>query len=373
MAGMAVVCKQPMRMLLVMSVLAAAHDSSTSPKPESHDRSSLNALGVDDECLVAEGTGEGSAPDATCSLHALQRRSGSDVIEPQYGQLGIVAAIYTFGAPATAEPAFPDLARADGIFQGLRLYTENVFHPGPGKQIDGAAIFDTYLHPKVATAVLHWGEDSYYIPGAGKPEWPQIGGAVYADWNLHKERNYVDRLSQVKVHGQNYADVGPFAKARMYAILAFKAYDSIPNFKIRLAEKMPGWKLVAQETQNTLEALDKVWLVQDGSSLECALVFTGTTTVAEFGTSITQSETGYCGFPDVHAGYRNKLYWVTKGLWPKMRPKLGKCSAVTCVGHSLGGSLCDIFAGCANSKRAADADYQRQMWTTVAPEAMPEI
>lgn len=334
-------------------------------------------LAADDEC-AAEGSGGGD-----CGLQALQRRGQLQEGEGEHlqvdeakeqGRPGTVSAVYTFGAPATSSTPFTDLNRPDGIFQGLRCYTENIFGvAGESKQIDGGAIFGDYKHPKLATAVLHWKRDSYFVPGAGKPEWPQSGAAVYADWGLHKERHYVDRLRHITVGGRNSAHSQPFAKALQFSYVAFKAYSNRDAMKHTLQTHLHGWKLVAHEAQNTLEAVDAVWLAQDKATLGCLLSFTGTSRASELSTSVTQYSTGYCGYTGVHVGYRNKLYWLTKGMWPKLRPKLAQCSSVTCTGHSLGGALCDIFAACANSKRTSDVDYRRQMWVQGAPQSIPEI
>lgn len=220
---------------------------------------------------------------------------------------------------------------------------------------------------------MHFGRDSYYVPGLGKPEWPQKGALVYSDWDLHKSHHYFDRLRNVTIHNQDCADKPPFSYARLCAWLAFAAYNTRTEMKNVINDKLHSWKLVAHESQDTLEALDSVWMVQQNQSLDCIIVFTGTSNPKELTTSISQYSTGYCDFPKVHAGYRNKLYWLTKGLWPKLRSKLAKCNRVSCTGHSLGGALCDIWSACANSKRSFNEDYKQQMWMKEAPQALPEV
>merc|ERR1719384_3045715 len=96
---------------------------------------------------------------------------------------------------------------------------------------------------------------------------------------------------------------------------------------------------------------DQMLLVQETKTGACALAFSGTDNPSELYTSLKSYGTGYCGFTDVHAGYRNELWTLTnqpayrKGILPK----LARCSKTICVGHSLGGALCEIFVGCANS------------------------
>jgi len=360
-----------------------------------------NALAADDECAAGGGSG-------SCGLNALQLRSHKQALpgevalasdsQPDVGKasgnpdalveldaagihasneslpLGTVSAIYTFGAPSTSHPAFTDLARPDGVFQGLRCYTENIFGVADeSRQVDGGAIFGTYEHPKVAMAALHWQRDSSYVPGAGQPEEPKQKALVYADWGLHREHHYQDRLAHITLHGQSHVSRMPFAQAKLFATLAFGAYSEPTEMREKIRMHLPGWRLVNHATQNTLEALDTVWIVQQESSKDCAIVFEGTSGPSELSTSITQYATGYCGYPRVHVGYRNKLWWITQGIMPQLRPTLARCNRVTCTGHSLGGSLCDIFSACANSRRTGDPDFQQQMWTKETPQLMPAV
>ncbi|CAE8589864.1 unnamed protein product [Polarella glacialis] len=161
--------------------------------------------------------------------------------------------------------------------------------------------------------------------------------------------------------------------------MAYGAYDyhgkgyNEKTMAQQLASHAPDFKIVAHVVQNTLEAKDNIFIVQDSDTLDCVLVFEGTSTLAEFETSIKMFGTGYCGFKDVHSGYRDKLWWLMKYSMPKLRPKLAKCNKVTVTGHSLGGALADIFSACANSQRQNDPDYRQQMWHQGTPESMTEV
>jgi len=301
--------------------------------------------------------------------HGVQRESEGARMQ---GELGTVKEVYTYGAPATADPPLENMASADRCFPGLRSYTEDDTHGS--KKVDAAAMINFMPHAKTPTVALRWATDSLYVPCPGKPEWPQRGALVFENWGLHYENHYVPRLEHVTVEGQDYSQKEPFVMAQRFVILAFKSYDSTANTKTAIAKKLPGWKLVAKEiSHGALDDKDPVMIVQDTNTLDCALVFTGTNYGGELGSSIVSHGTGYCGFDNVHAGYRNELWTITGDLWPSLGPKLSKCSAVTCVGHSLGGALCELFAACVNSKRADDADFQRLKWTQEAPEQMPEI
>lgn len=291
---------------------------------------------------------------------------------------GTVAGIYTYGAPATAKPPLENMLAENHCFDGLRSYTEDVMTPTM-KQVDAAAISNFYPHALMNTAVLHAGSDSLFVPCPGKSTWPNDNnGDVFADWGLHWENDYTPRLQQATVHGKKVGDEEPFASAYLFVILAYKSYDSTTHTMEAMVDRMPGWKLVARETRvqgsGTLYDEDPVMIAQDTETLDCALVFTGTNNIDnEVATSTTSYSAGYCGFKGVHDGYRNELWDITKDLFPRLRPKLSKCNKVSCVGHSLGGALCEIFAACANSGRVADPDYQQQMWAKKTPEEMPEI
>jgi len=297
--------------------------------------------------------------------------------------LGYVEAMYTYGAPATAKPALTNLMSEDGCFKGLRSYNEDVISGGVTKEVDAGAISNFYPHSKIATAVLHQDGESIYVPCKAGDDpatlWPNDNdGGVFADWTLHWEDDYTPRLLNVQVEQHNVSALEPFHQAYLFVLLAYKTYDSTAHALPAIHARLPGWKLVATETRiqgsGGLYDEDPVLLVQDSKSLDCALVFTGTNNIDnELGTSMTTYGAGYCGFAQVHDGYKNELWDITHDLWPGLRPKLSKCNKVYCVGHSLGGSLCEIFTACANSQRFTDPDYQNQMWSKGTPEAMPEI
>lgn len=297
--------------------------------------------------------------------------------------LGTIEGVYTYGAPATAQPPLENLMSEDRCFGGLRSYNEDVIGPAT-KQVDAAAMSNFYPHARIPTAVLHKTGDSIYVPCPSKEvaaaeTWPNDNsGEVFSEWGLHWENDYTPRLKNIKVKGEDLGGKQPFLKAYDYVIFAYKTYDSTIHAVEQVHNRLPTWKLVARETRvsgkGTSYDEDPILLFQDSKTLDCAITFTGTNNVDnELSTSTTSYGTGYCGFDQVHVGYRNELWSITKDLWPKLRPKLSKCNKVDCVGHSLGGSLCEIFAACANSKRVDNSDYQQQMWARQEPALIPEI
>jgi hypothetical protein len=61
-------------------------------------------------------------------------------------------------------------------------------------------------------------------------------------------------------------------------------------------------------------------------------------------------KTGYCGRYGIHAGVSDELWQITHDdqYSEIIKPALETCHEVTCVGFSLGGSLCNLFTMCAN-------------------------
>lgn len=293
---------------------------------------------------------------------------------------GVVDAIYTYGAPAAAFPPLEDHTRADRCFRGLRSYTEDIIGPG-AKQVDAEALSPDggFPHPLMPVVALRWNADSAYAPCPNaETDWPGGAGNM-AEWRRHGEKDYRLRLQQVKINGTPAASNEPFATASSFAALAFKAYDTTDNTKQVLADGLPGWKVVARETRNqgsdSLYDEDPVTLVQSMESLDCVLVFAGANNQQnELNTAAKSYGTRYCGFSNIHTGYRNELWDITADLWPsRLSPKLSKCNKVSCIGHGFGGTLCELFAACANSGRQDDLDFQQQAWIKGLPEAMPEI
>ena len=286
----------------------------------------------------------------------------------------VISAMYTFGAPATSRPPMPDLNQPDHCFRGLRTYTENKF-AGGGRQVDAASIFSAYAHPTIAVLALDWGQDSFYQPCPGDATWPQAGGA--ADWGLHSETHYAPRLQNVTLNGLAMANEEPFKTANEMVTLAYKSYDTVANTIKELKQKLPKWRLVDRHVFEWSEGAyddDPILVAQQVDTLDCALIFTGTNHFGELGSSVKQHLTGYCGFDQVHAGYRDEVWQLSDHtIWPMITSRLAKCSSVRCVGHSLGGAMCDVFSSCINSGRRDDPDYQKLMWFQGKPELMPEI
>mmetsp|Transcript_63946 Transcript_63946/g.113705 ORF Transcript_63946/g.113705 Transcript_63946/m.113705 type:complete len:633 (-) Transcript_63946:72-1970(-) len=329
---------------------------------------SLRAPGATEGCEKEDLLGEPS--DEVNLLHVNR--------VPRSKDLGVVNRIYTFGAPATSTPAMPNKQAANGCFQGLRTYTENVIAGGT-HEVDAASVFTQYPHAKVAALALHWDENSFFAECADPDvqeafDWPK-GGASH--WEMHGEQHYRPRLGNVSVEGRDVLKEEPFATANKMMTLAYKSYDTVSNVKAAIKEHLPGWRLVDRqvyENTDTYYDTDPIMLAQEESTLNCALVFTGTDNFWELFTSTSQSPSDWCGFDQVHLGYRDEVRTILKhDSWNAIKAKLAKCNEVYCVGHSLGGAMCDVFSGCVNTQDVSNADFQSLMWHKEAPEFMPEV
>jgi len=332
-----------------------------------------------------EDVGTCSPEDAASLLQTrrsdavVQANPGGPVAEKERAPLAkeLVHAVFTYGAPATHASPFKNLAREDGCFLGLRAYTEDLVGAWDEiKQVDAAAMNNYYPHAATPSVVLREWKDSIFSPcnfkEEGHPEWPQRGNNVFEEWRLHQEDDYTERLKRVTIDGKSVTDVEPFRTSKFFAELAWKSYDSIENAKAVL-RKMGNWTLVSRVEDEHGTDTDPVMVAQESNTLECAIVFTGTNAGSELSTSTTQYGTGYCGFEQCHVGYRNELWTITNNLFPQLKPILSSCSKVTCVGHSLGGALCEIFAACANSGHTDDPDFQLLAWDTAKPRRLAEF
>lgn len=330
----------------------------------------VDTLDRDDECAVA----------SSCGLSVLQIRANRS---SRFGQLGTVDSIFTYGGPGTAKQPLEDLTQPDGVFKGLRCYTEDV--QGSYLVVDAAAVHasDIFLHPKIAIARLRPDQRIRFYPGAGHPSWPYSGPLVLGKVDLHRFGYYWSRLHHADdVEGLEEQQL-LFREAFRNANIAFHTYEDFlyPGHKLNkltmqeaLARYNPDWRVVAQEAQKTADAIDHIWLVQQIDSLDCVLAFTGTTTLDElFQTDLPLTDESFCGFHGVHSGFKRKLVKLSEGTFPKMQAKLGKCTRLSCAGHSLGAALCELFAACANSGRSSDKDFKRQMWTVQEPELMERV
>jgi hypothetical protein len=344
----------------------------------------LSAVGASSVCNARTGRCGRSTEDDASSLlqrHLLHTQVDGQPSDHAYWFTttstpapgsAVVDELYTYGAPATAVPQLTDHAHG-GTFPGVRAYTEDVFGPA-NASLDFAAVYNNLYHAQTATLVLNHGAPSSFVPG-GRPEMPVIDPAVKSDWALHMFDVYKKRLHAVTLaDGEDPSQHPEIGRSAFFMGLATVAY--LPTFMARtvLLGEYPGWRLVADEVlvsglQDNRDT-DPVRLYQH-KNLECALVFTGTNALCETAASADTLLASYCGFNGVHHGYAQELRRITSHLLPYLSPKLSQCSKVSVIGHSLGGAVAEVFAACANSGHADDADYKQQAWVKGTPTRMP--
>mmetsp|Transcript_53334 Transcript_53334/g.152905 ORF Transcript_53334/g.152905 Transcript_53334/m.152905 type:complete len:366 (+) Transcript_53334:87-1184(+) len=334
-----------------------------------------HSLDVDDDCSA----------DSSCGANLLQHRAKKYERQDEKKALvpALVDEVYTYGAPATHMPSFRSSATEDGCFPGLRSYTEDQHGPnGFQHQVDAGAMFTKYPHMSISSVCLHWETDSIYTPcthtnngDAASPSSTINGGLVYQNWGLHQENDYTDRLRDITLNGTKVGAQNPFDAARKFAFAAWRSYTSLDEQRGEVAFGMSGWNLVGRANfDGSAGDTDAVSLIQERDTLDCAVIFEGTNSLSEMFTTIVEYGTGYCGFDNVHVGIRNELWSLTGGPWETdIKPKLEACNRVLCIGHSLGGALCEVFAACANSGHYSDPDYQRLAWGKKMAAQMKEV
>jgi len=320
-----------------------------------------------------------------------------------------VAHLYTYGAPAVAKN--PHLSNpGNTCIPGIRTYTDNYSSHWWGSgvaaadfasQLNGVA---GYGHPKISTLILRehdWGNEylwfeckdsdnqDYYewewYPGTGDP--PSV--------DLHDiASRYAPRLEAV-FDGSSVSR-GETATAALtgsplteYTSIVYCSAQSTDEFEGCITHPSVlqwstdpatnGWSL--HQHMNHISTMDEdhvYTMHKDAKNAagqdikQCLIVFSGSKEVADFGSFLSSYTTGYCGRYGIHTGVRNELWQITNDPeWAaNIKPSLAQCDELSCVGHSLGGALCNIFTMCANTDianigswdKGMKKDYDSLMW-----------
>lgn len=296
--------------------------------------------------------------------------------------------LYTYGAPSVVKGS----PTSNECIPGMRIYNEDVnvvkcswyeqLWCTPGKQVtnvDFAAqinVKNGYPHPRVATLIVRLVggtnvEYSYqpchsYESSIEQYQWwPDANLPTdILNNNHHMAEHYMPRLTQVpySVQGQSlqYTSVPicikePSFDEIKYCIENFEQETSVGNEGVARM----GWEPYAYmkcETEGLLSDSDTVFILKkDDTSTNyrsCIIGFQSSDTVMDMMNfvSINNEETSYCGRYGVHTGTANELWHLTHDSQyaSEIVPALETCHDVTCVGHSLGGALCNLFTMCAN-------------------------
>jgi hypothetical protein len=303
--------------------------------------------------------------------------------------------MFTFGAPAMS---FPAASNPGGrCIPGVRMYTEDDRLPGGGYgwREDAAAMFTRYPHAKTPVLILRDASQStsqyiecYHTPNSTEQlveRMPLMKGAMYQEWRIHSISDvYAKRLAGMSLPNTSRLSKETLDRYIQVGLnlteMADKTYtQSMSGVLEAVRRDIPGWKLVGYaQVPGKAGDLDDVLLLQNEESGSCTINFEGSFGMADLGSFASDYGTGYCGFGDVHVGVRDELWHITAKRghpdWASgIKSKLPMCKKVTCVGHSLGGALCELFTLCANSNRYGDPDFDKLAWKKGDPQQMSEI
>lgn len=333
--------------------------------------------------------------------------------------------LFTYGAPAVAKN--PHHANpGNRCIPGVRVFSEDVNWRGHITNTDFAAHINAgagYGHPKISTLILRdvWGEDKReYIwlecvdeDNEDYYEWEwypsQWSRAKLIDHIHSIDTVYEPRLKSL-LEGRSHqlyeaAASGLALDPRIldYTSVAWcngmpleDTKECLKNYSTdtkddgtlahpNVAGVAPkGWVVDAQLTHTYDHGgsvgtdTDRVYtLINDGDpkiGRQCIISFQQSRNLADFGSFLLPYTTGFCGRTGVHVGVRNELWHIISDpQWEaNIKPSLEQCDQVTCVGHSLGGALCNAFTMCANTGAeylvgntdpGMQNDYDMLVWT----------
>lgn len=254
-----------------------------------------------------------------------------------------------------------------------------------------------YPHVRAPVLILHADDDeaSYSMgctkgvdaegpPEATLPErMPLMKAMVYHSWGIHGlNGTYGKRLKNVSM------DPYPFN-------LTKKKFEELMDFTVKITqmgsatysdgfemtkdavEDFPPWRLVGYaNTQAKKTDPDVVLLLQHPENGFCTINFEGSDSLADLGSFGRDFGTGFCGFSNTHVGVRNELWQIVASdeYKDQIKANLPFCKRVACIGHSLGGALCELFVTCANSNRRGDPDYDLLAWEPAEEwKLLPEL
>merc|ERR1712113_117891 len=98
-----------------------AHANSTFSRAASREGKHAAKLAAAKEALIAVGARRRKQHVMANATRSTDIRQGVRIVQSSATQ-GLVRALYTFGAPGTAEPQLRNGADDDGCFPGLRMY-----------------------------------------------------------------------------------------------------------------------------------------------------------------------------------------------------------------------------------------------------------
>ncbi|KAL7550419.1 hypothetical protein ACHAWF_017960 [Thalassiosira exigua] len=304
----------------------------------------------------------------------------------------LVDYVYTFGAPSTADPLMSN--PGNKCIPGIRTFTEDISSGDSScgswwwwcnrnehiESTDFAAQInnDNYPQPKMTTLILRvrdsdafeyeWREckdsddasqDAYlWWPTTDQPAGMLPGSSGYIhDIESHYERRLMEVPPSIGGPLLAYSSVAKCG----YETSRSKLEDCLKNYSSRMHRLSgigPQWQVAAFMNHKTYSGddvtdQDVVYVIkndEDPSRRKCIINFMGSNGIGDVLRFVGVESTSYCGRHGVHTGVRNELWHITHDpdYQGAIKPALETCHELTCVGWSLGGSLCNLFTMCAN-------------------------
>ncbi|KAL7536257.1 hypothetical protein ACHAWF_005417 [Thalassiosira exigua] len=259
-----------------------------------------------------------------------------------------------------------------------------------------------YPHAKMTTLVIRlvdgWKVEHVYKPcrdydGVAQYNhqmWPpgHLDSGMLPGFNVHRlHEDYEPRLLQVPYYVR-----GPALEYVSIARCVYRStHEGIHNCLNQYRENESpsrqggagevGWELAAVMDHETTSSVpwdsDSMSIFRndrDPDRRRCIVGFQGSDHLADLANFVlgNADEVSYCGRHGVHGGTVGELRGITSDRQYRdvIVPALEECDEVTCVGHSLGGSLCQLFMYCANadpegfhvSNGLAKNDYESLVW-----------
>lgn len=276
------------------------------------------------------------------------------------GCAGTFAAVYTVGAPGVSSELLRNEQAVDGCFPGLRIWNGEGYGFRDTKDpVSWVARAAGYKHPLTAAASVN---PEGFEPQACSPD-------------VSKEPSYDLRLAFWKHSSSNYvasiSGVRPGSEEEIHCRLAQYTYFGL-LYAHDMARAM-GWRLVrASFSTESLGSKDVSYLFQEESSLRCVLAFRGSDSIEDWRSNLWVTTGAFCGLEGVHGGFQAELRRLagTRMFQELVRPALSKCASVSITGHSLGGAMAELYAGCVNRQQLSEEKRLTLGWSPSAPELM---
>jgi hypothetical protein len=254
---------------------------------------------------------------------------------------GQVDGLYTFGAPGSTEPALKNHRSDSGCFPGYRAYTLKGWGPlAPIDIVVPSAGLYGFEHPYQEALELNPERRTSRVKPCSKRTTGYPNGFRRKKIELHDEDVYVNEASSVNEFMWNISHVG-----------LKQSYVQDEQAAADISAEL-GWNLVRtafHDGKGTKGGYQVSHLIQQPDSLECIVTFQGTQSWADWQANLDTSKVKWCGLEqNVHRGFKDHLMRITGSrIWQKkIKTFLPSCSRVYAVGHSLGGAMAELFAGC---------------------------